>query len=477
MNASIPEREPSLAPWQAQEREDFLKAVARHQRLTWRISAVCLLAYIILALVMSLLFAPLLYCLAGLALDLLNLLTPMPDLLRYTGNLLGPIIDKPESLPLQHFVKFIGLACAPGLLLMALLFWMLKRTLVHSALFSAQLPQGRLPTETVLAEQRFANTIEEMSIAALISAPKVFIVPGGANAAAAGIDQKHACILLGEELLKTLDRSEMQGVAAHLVASIANNDMRIGLRTASLLGLFALIARLTVNLFDKQAFDSSLKLIKALLWPTQSKQAFIAEQLADPFSEASSGNHTRQENLSLRDWLTMPLMGPLWTSGFLGGLVNSLLLSPAIAFAWRQRKFMADATAVRLTREPNTLYKALDTLQQTNTRLLSSTWASHLCVVEPGKASGMLVSVFPPIQTRMEALVRMGASSEGNQPLKNKWTAMPLWTLLLLACLSTVAIALIIALIPMLIALSTMLTGIFTLLPAALLHALLRSLI
>jgi hypothetical protein len=72
---------PLLRPWCGTEREDLFAAIARHRRAAWQVTAVCALAYLLLALVVAIPMAPLLYSLVGLDLDLINLIIPTPDLL------------------------------------------------------------------------------------------------------------------------------------------------------------------------------------------------------------------------------------------------------------------------------------------------------------------------------------------------------------------------------------------------------------
>jgi Zn-dependent protease with chaperone function len=459
-------------PWQGTEREDFFNAVTRHRRTAWRITVACGLAYAVLALVMSLLLAPLLYGVAGLVLDILNLLFPMPDLLAYAGKLLAPIVDDPAAVPTADLLKFILLASAPGLLLMVVVAWVVSRAIRQSALFDTTQQIGRPPDPRHLIELQFANTLEEMAVAALIPAPKVVVIEGGANAAAAGVDTQQATVMVGQSLLGLLNRAQMQGIAAHLIAAIADNDMKIGMRTASVLGVFALLTRLSVNMLDKDSFAASRHLLRALCVPTAASQAFVSAQLSDPFADTTSPAAASQHNdkLGWREWLLMPLMGPVWFSGFLGGFVSTLILSPVIAWAWQQRKYMADATAVRLTREPDGLSAALSALSHANTSLLSSAWASHLCVVAPQQAAGMIISVFPSVERRLAALVRMGASK---QPVAVP-TASPLWAKLLVGGLLVVMTGLVAVLLPLLVMASTMLTMLFTIMPIAILHALLR---
>jgi hypothetical protein len=132
---------------------------------------------------------------------------------------------------------------------------------------------------------------------------------------------------------------------------------------------------------------------------------------------------------------------------------------------------MADATAVRLTREPDGLSAALSALSQANTSLLSSAWASHLCVVAPQRAAGMIIAVFPAVERRLAALVRMGASQ---QPQTEPTAVTPLWATLLVGALLVVMAGLVAVLLPLLVMASTMLTMLFTIMPIAILHALLR---
>ena len=459
-------------PWQGTEREDFFNAVARHRRTAWRITLACGVAYAVLALVMSLLLAPLLYGVAGLVLDILNLLFPTPDLLAYAGTLVSPIVDDPMAVPTVDLLKFILLASAPGLVLMVVVAWVVSRAIRQSALFYTTQQVGRPPDSGSLVELQFANTLEEMAVAALIPAPKVVVIDGGANAAASGMDAQQATVMVGQSLLVLLNRAQIQGIAAHLIAAIADNDMKIGMRTASVLGVFALLTRLSVNLLDKDSFAASRHLLRALCVPTAASQAFVLAQLSDPFADTApqtAQQHT--DKLGWREWLLMPLMGPVWFSGFLGGFVSTLILSPGIAWAWQQRKYMADATAVRLTREPDGLSAALSALSHANTSLLSSVWASHLCVVAPQQAAGMIVSVFPSVERRLAALVRMGAS---NQPLVVSPPVAPVWATLLVGSLLVVMAGLVAVLLPLLVMASTMLTMLFTIMPIAILHAVLR---
>jgi Zn-dependent protease with chaperone function len=484
--ASTPEDATDWTPWTAAEREAFLDAIARHRRNAWRVTVPCALASVVLTLILSVLLAPLLYSLIGLTLDLVNLILPTPDVLAYVGGLVGPVIDAMDTVhpaPLEQWAWMIMVAAVPGLLLMAGVVLVLRRALLQSPLFHPTRVPGRTALTHELAERRFANTVAEMATAAMIPVPQVTFVAGGANAAAFGADDAHATVMVSGGLLKHLNRQQMQGVAGHLVASIADGDMKIGMRTALTLGLFALPAALSGGWSDRAGFKATARLLRALLVPTQANLDQILQALNDPFrphdpADAPPAVATSSGSLTWREWAMMPLMGPVLLSGFLSGLVSTMMLSPAVALAWRHRKFMADANAVRLTRDPDALAGALAAVSSAGSSTPIAAWAGHLCVVDPGvrqdgaMLGGSYVSVFPPLQRRMKALIRMGAdpgklalAAPRRQPLGIR--------LILAVLLGLVGVLLCVASV-LLVGVSLAVSGLFTVMPVVLLHALLR---
>jgi Zn-dependent protease with chaperone function len=146
--------------------------------------------------------------------------------------------------PLSAWLHVAFLAALPGLVWMALVVLMLHRALKLSGMFSAGELAARAPNSQVLAEQRFGNVIQEMALAASLPSPRVLIVDAPEmNAAVFGGDEQHATVLVSQGLLAQLDRDQLQGIAAHLIGSIADGDMAIGMRAATTLSLFAFIAR------------------------------------------------------------------------------------------------------------------------------------------------------------------------------------------------------------------------------------------
>src|SRR5215210_1521913 len=87
------------------------------------------------------------------------------------------------------------------------------------------------------------NVVHEMSIAANIPMPKVYVIDDTApNAFATGRDPKHASVAITTVLLEKLDREELQGVMGHELSHVRNFDIRFALLVGVLVGSIALLA-------------------------------------------------------------------------------------------------------------------------------------------------------------------------------------------------------------------------------------------
>ena len=485
-----PDAERELPPLSAAERESFLDAIARHRRASWRVTAACAACVVVLATVVALLMAPLGWVAIGLAFDLANLAVPAPDVL---GALFAAIDDATGGRPASpmRLAAMVGVAAAPGLLSMALATVGLARMLRGSALFGAGPIRARALDRAAPAERRLANVVEEMAIAAGLPAPRVLVVRGDAPGAALfGRDERHATILVTEGALARLDRRALQGAAAHLVASFADGDARIGMRVAVVLALFGLPARVGATVFERGGWRVLPRLAWGALRPGTVAADRLMRELLDPFapedrrgvgetdrraaaaSRAASGTARR---LGWREWVAMPLIGPLAMSGFLAGLVASFALGPLLALAWRRRRYMADAAAVRLVRDPDAVASALAGLGDGGGPPIAP-WAAHLGVTRSSRAGGgmidgSVVPMLPSVERRMAALRRLGATIA---PAAR--APMPAWAIALTAPLAAIAAVLMATVVVLLVWVSVMLSMLFTLLPGGVLHALLRGL-
>src|SRR5215218_786915 len=214
------------------------------------------------------------------------------------------------------------------------------------------------------------NVVEEMSIASGLPMPKVYIVDDTApNAFATGRDPEHATVAVTSGLLEKLDRDELQGVMAHEMSHVANFDIRYSM----LVGITVLIS------------DFFLR----GLW----------------FGSGRGGGRRGGDGggqlqiIMILIAIVLAILAPLFAR----------LLQLSIS---RQREFLADATAVRLTRNPKGLADALQKISGDREVLeVANRATAHLYIVNPikrfEKRSKGLFSTHPPIEERIMILRAM----------------------------------------------------------------------
>ena len=214
------------------------------------------------------------------------------------------------------------------------------------------------------------NVVEEMSIASGLPMPKVYIVDDTApNAFATGRDPEHASVAVTKGLLEKLDRDELQGVIAHEMSHVANFDIRYSMLVGILVGTTVLIS------------DFFLR----GLWFGGGRGGGRRD-----------GGGGQLQIIMIIIAVVLAILAPLFAR----------LLQLSIS---RQREFLADATAVRLTRNPKGLADALQKISGDNDVLeVANRATAHLYIVNPikkfEKRSKGLFSTHPPIEERIQIL-------------------------------------------------------------------------
>jgi heat shock protein HtpX len=217
------------------------------------------------------------------------------------------------------------------------------------------------------------NVVEEMAIAAGLPMPKVYIIEDSApNAFATGRDPEHASVAVTSGLLEKLDRDELQGVIAHEMSHVGNFDIRYAMLVGILVGTTVLIS------------DFFLR----GLWFGGGRGGGRG---------GGGGGYIQLVMIVVA--VLLAILAPLFAR----------LLQLSIS---RQREYLADATAVQLTRNPKGLADALQKISGDREVLEAANRATaHLYIVNPVKgfekrAKG-LFSTHPPIEDRIEILRSM----------------------------------------------------------------------
>ena len=87
------------------------------------------------------------------------------------------------------------------------------------------------------------NTVENLTIAAGLPMPKVYVITDPApNAFATGRDPEHASVAVTTGLLEMLNKSELEGVVAHELSHVGNLDIRLMMMVAILVSVVALVS-------------------------------------------------------------------------------------------------------------------------------------------------------------------------------------------------------------------------------------------
>ncbi|MES3007530.1 MAG: M48 family metallopeptidase [Pseudomonadota bacterium] len=183
----------------------------------------------------------------------------------------------------------------------------------------AELLQGKLliPGGSNLSEQKILNVVEEMAIASGTPVPPVYLLEEqGINAFAAGYTPADAVIGITRGAIETLSRDELQGVIAHEFSHILHGDMRLNIR---LIGILHGIMVLGVM---------GYYLLRSTGRARRSKKG--GGEIAV---------------------VALGLMVIGYAGTFFGNLIKAAVS--------RQREFLADASAVQYTRNPDGIADAL----------------------------------------------------------------------------------------------------------------------
>jgi heat shock protein HtpX len=219
---------------------------------------------------------------------------------------------------------------------------------------------------------QFFTVAENLAMAAQIPLPKLYVIEDSApNAFATGRDPQHAVVCVTSGLLKKLDRTELEGVIAHEISHIRNYDTRLMSIVTILVGMITL--------------------------------------LADWFLRGARFGRESREREEGNLGVILLLVGVFLA--LLSPLISQLM---QLALS-RRREFLADASAVMLTRYPDGLARALEKIAADPEPLeVANKATAHLYIVNPLKNlhSGVgwfanLFNTHPPIEERIRILREM----------------------------------------------------------------------
>lgn len=217
----------------------------------------------------------------------------------------------------------------------------------------------RIATKTEFLQLN--EILEGLCIAANLPLPKLYVIESDAlNAFATGRNPKNSVICVTTGLIKKLDKNEMEGVLAHELSHIKNYDILVSTIAIVMVGLVSILADL----------------------------------FSHGFYRTDDGDDDRNPILMIIG-LIFIILSPIFAN-----LLN-LMIS-------RNREYLADATAVSLTRNNEGLIKALMKIDSdTNVLKTANETCSSLYISDPFKKKKERDSIFsthPSIANRIERL-------------------------------------------------------------------------
>lgn len=224
---------------------------------------------------------------------------------------------------------------------------------------------------TKAEDLKLVNILDALMISSgLPVKPRLYVVDDmQPNAFATGRSPQNAVICVTTGLLEKLDYYELEGVIAHEMSHIKNYDIRLSCVVSVMVGFIVMLS----DLFSRTLFWGGLK---------------------DRDSE-SKGN-----GILMLVGLIFLILSPIF------GSLMQLALS-------RKREFLADATAVEFTRNPDGLISALEKLENDPNQLETANNATaNMYIVNPfkkdskngKKKSSSIWSTHPSTEDRIEAL-------------------------------------------------------------------------
>jgi heat shock protein HtpX len=287
-------------------------------------------------------------------------------LMVFAGALAGEALSGDASLRYLLRAALSDLLYAAPFATIGTALWILIAYKFHQSLID-MVTGGREITRQ--EEPRLYNLLENLCISRGIPMPKLKVMESGAlNAFASGMNQKQYAVTVTTGLLDALDDAEVEAVLGHELTHIRNGDVRMLVIAVIIAGVISFFAEMLFRmLFYSRGWGSR-----------------------------SSGDGDRGKGgAGLAIVVAVALIALAW------------FLSVVIRFALsRRREFLADAGAVELTKNPDSMISALRKIENRGELEGATSAVMEMCVDNPREGFADLFATHPPVDQRVDALVR-----------------------------------------------------------------------
>ena len=216
------------------------------------------------------------------------------------------------------------------------------------------------------------HVVEDMAMVAQIPMPRVYVIDDpGLNAFATGSNPQNSAVAVTSGLLEIMNREELEAVIGHEVSHIRNLDIRISTIAVALASAITLLSSMAGRM---------------MWW----------------------GGDSRSRRSNDRDGGGLEII--LLVLSLLAIVLAPLAATLVQLAISRQREFLADASSVELTRNPQGMINALQKLDNSQPMTHHVDDASSALYINDPQKPGFLKKLFythPPISERIERLKQM----------------------------------------------------------------------
>lgn len=268
------------------------------------------------------------------------------------------------------FTAFIAIISAIGFFFSyvsgdsSIFLWSLIGSLLYAGVeyfFASKIVLSMAGAQEISRSQapEFYAAVDSLSVTAGIPMPKVYIVDDPSlNAFAAGNSPQNAVVCATTGLLNTMDKAELEGVVAHEISHIKNYDIRVSMAAIALTAAIGFLVDVAWRVIFRSKDNDNKNPIVMLIG------------------------------------VVLVALSPILAA----------IIRMAIS---REREYLADASAVMLTRYPEGLISALEKLKSNSIPLRrESKTIANLYISNPLK-SGIINNLFathPPLEKRIARL-------------------------------------------------------------------------
>ena len=295
-------------------------------------------------------------------------------LMVYAGALTAEALSYDASLNYLLRKAWLDLLAAAPYATVGTAVWIVIAYYFHQSMIDA-VTGGR---EVTRSEQpRLYNLLENLCISRGITMPKLKVIDDPAlNAFATGMNQTQYSITVTSGLLQQLDDPEIEAVLGHELTHIRNGDVRMLVVAVIMAGVVSFFAELLFRMWFYNGFG----------WGRRSRD---------------SGEDRGRGGGGIAILIGIALV------------VLAYVLSILIRFALsRSREFLADAGSVELTKNPDAMIMALRKIEGRGELPGATSAVMEMCIDNPREGFGELFDTHPPIDQRIQALIKFAGGHD-----------------------------------------------------------------